>query len=702
MIANHKGEIPFVILIIPFLLGISLALSYARFADADANALIIIATALSAIFITLNIAYKKFSVYKFRWVGGVLITLILFLFGWISVAGYSELNSTDHFSKTKSQYLIVKINNEPVLKNGLLRFTAKVEEGISNKIITPTSGTLLITLKDSTARNLYYGDELLIPAKYAVVEPPYNPAEFNYKQYLANKNIYYQQFLFRGQYRVLAHDAGNPVVGYALRLRQCLVEKLKVNMHDPVAIAVASTIILGYRADLGSDVLQAYQNTGTVYVLTVSGAQVAVIYFMLSFALGFLNRYKYGKLVRAVIIIAFIWYYALLTGLSPAVCRAVVMVSMVIVGRTFNRYINSLNILAISAFALLLYDPYYITEVGFQLAYLAVAGLIVFRPVVYKWLKFKNRMADRIWSVCSVSIAAQIVVFPLSAYYFHQFPVYFLVSNILAVLPVTIIMYTGIIYLLLPQIPFVSRFLGYILEHTILIMNKMMIVIQRLPYVSINKIWITGVECLLLYVIIIAVFYFLYDRKAWLLKTCLVCVLLLSVSVSLKKINVQQTNSLAFLSLRKHVGIVMKNGDKAVVISDLPDTDKNYKYSIQPYLDSVGINDIKVYNLKQDMRSVFAAKQYNLIQFRDKKLLICRGQGNDALLNDKLKPDYAYVTGNAHTFINAINKKHPQQMLVIDGSNSDRLVYLLQKRADSCKIKYSVLKRNKSLLVVSN
>src|ERR1700712_3343509 len=122
MIANHKGEIPFVILIIPFLMGIGLALSYARFVDT--NALIIFAIALSAVFVTLNIFYKKFSVYKIRWVGGAFITLILFLFGWISVAGYSELNRNDHFSKTRSQYLVVKINNEPVSKNGLLRFTA--------------------------------------------------------------------------------------------------------------------------------------------------------------------------------------------------------------------------------------------------------------------------------------------------------------------------------------------------------------------------------------------------------------------------------------------------------------------------------------------------------------------------------------------------------------------------------------------------
>lgn len=700
MIANHKGEIPFVILIIPFILGTAIGLNYNSFANI--NFLLIVLIIFSTIFIILNIAYKRFNIYKVRWIGGTLIALILFLSGWISIAGYSELNRADHFSKTPAQYLVVRINNEPIAKNGYIRFTAKVEAAVNGTNPTATSGTLLISLKDSSAKNLYYGDELLIPAKYSAVEPPYNPAEFNYKQYLANQNIYYQQFLFPGQYRVLAHDAGNPVMAYALRSRQNLVAKLKANMHDPVAIAVASTLILGYRADLSSDTRQAYADTGTMYVLTVSGAQVAVIYFLLNYILAFLNHRKYGKVLKAIIIISIIWYYALLTGLSPAVCRAVVVVSMVVIGRTFNRYINSLNILAISAFALLLYNPYYINDAGFQLGYIAVAGLIIFRPIIYKWFKFKNKWADKVWSLCSVSIAAQVVVFPLSAYYFHQFPVYFLVTNLLVVIPVAIIMYAGIAYLLLPQIPIVSKSFAYVLEQTILLMNKMLAAIERLPYVSINKIWLTTVEYLLLYIIIISVFYFLYDRKKWLLKLSLACVLLLSISISFKKINAQRDNTLAFLSLRKHTGIVLKNGTDAIVLSDLADTDKNYKYSIQPYLDSVGVKQIQVYNLKQDINTPFAKKRYDFIQFRDKKILVAKGQLNDIMLNDSLKPGYLYVTGNNRNAANAINKKHNKQMLVIDGSNSEHTISAIKKQADSCRIKYSVLKRNISMLVVSN
>jgi len=699
MIANHKGEIPFVILLIPFLLGITVGLNFAQFAST--TILLVILLTLNAAFIILNISYKKFNIYKARWLGGILINLILFVFGWISIANYSELNQPNHFSKFPAQFAIIRITNEPILKNGLIRFTAKVEQSINKGNKKTTSGTLLVTLKDSLAQTLTYGDEVLIPANYTFVDPPFNPAEFNYKRYLAYKNIYYQSSLYGHKYVVLAHDAGNPIVAYALKLRQQLVKKLKANMHNPDAIAVASTMLLSYRADLSNDVLQAYSGTGTVYVLTVSGSQVAIIYFLLTYALSFLSRHKYGKVLRAIIIIGVLWYYALLTGFSPAICRAALVVSMIVIGKTYNRYINTLNILAFSAFVLLLYDPYLITEVGFQLAFLAVGGLIVLRPIVYNWLKFKNKFADKLWAICSVSIAAQIITFPLSAFYFHQFPVYFLVSNVLVVIPATIIMYTGILYLLLPQIPFVSHYLGWFLEKTILLMNKGLSGIERFPLSTINKIWLNTVEYLLLYAIIISLFYFFYDRKIWLLRLSLCCLLLLSISFSYKKITSVNTHSITFLNMRSHMGIVMRNRNQAIVLSDLSDTNKNYRYSIQPYLDSCKLTDVTIYNPKQNINSNYALKQSNLIQFFDKRILLFDKAVSNCALNSKLTADYIYITGNPYTNFNNINKNYTYQQLVVSAANSDRFVNQIQQSKWPVA-NFILLKRNKALIAVSN
>jgi competence protein ComEC len=700
MVPNHKGEIPVVLLLLPFLLGIGLGLNL--LSGVNIAWLTIVFVALSFLFILLNLNYSKFNLYKQRWLGGSLITLILFLFGLIIVTRYSELNKGDHFSKIPAQYLVVKISTEPVLKNGLLRFSANVEENINKEKRFSTSGTLLISIKDSSAKNLYYGDELLIPAKYNPIDPPFNPAEFNYKKYLANQNIFYQAFLYPKQYVVVKTNAGNPIIARSLRVRQQLVEKLKLNMRDTGAIAVASTLILGYKADLSSDILEAYSKTGTVYVLSVSGAQVAIIYILLTFAFKFLDRYKHGRLIKAIIIISIIWYYAMLTGFSLSVCRVSVMVSMVIIGKTFSRYVNTLNILAISAFLLLIYNPFFITEVGFQLSYIAVSGLIIFQPIVYKWFKFKNKWADKLWAVCSVSIAAQVVIFPISVFYFHQFPVYFLISNLFVVIPAMVIMYSGILYLLLPQVPVVSKSIAFVLEKTTLLMNKGLAIIEHTPYSSINKIWLTTSEYLLLYIMIISLFYFLYDKKTWLLKLSLFCTLLLCISLSVKKISMSRSDSIAFLNLKKHQGIVFKNGNNAVILTDINPNDKIYQYSIQPYLDSCQVSGVAVYNLSANINTHYLEKKYGLIQFLNKRIFIFDRLLQNNIPSQKLKADYIYLTFNPDTGLSIINSNFDYKLLVIDGSNTDNRINRFEKEAKNKRVAYKILKRNNSIISISN
>ena len=700
MIANHKGEIPFVILILPFLLGIAIGLNFPLVFFI--YWLGVIFAFLAAAFIILNLNYGRFKLYRINWAGGVLLHIIIFLAGYICIINYNELNNDHHFAKKPGQYLEVQINNEPILRNGIIRFTADVVECISNGKQQATNGTLLVYIKDTSARTLYYGDQILIPANYTPIDPSYNPAEFNYKRYMANQNIYYQTFLYTKQFKVIGQNAGNAVIAYSLRLRQRLVEKFKRNMPDTAAIAVASTLILGYKADLSNDILQAYSKTGTIHVLSVSGAHVAIIYIFLNLLLGFLNRLPKGKLIKAVLIIALIWYYSLLSGFSPAVCRAAVMISMVIIGKTYSRYINTLNILAISAFALLLFDPLFITDVGFQLSYLAVAGLIIFQPIVYKWWSFKNKWADKLWALCSVSIAAQVITFPLSAFYFHQFPVYFLVSNLFIIIPSAIIMYTGILYLLLPQIPFVSKCLGYILDKSIVLMNKVLALIEHAPFASIGKIWLTTTEYLLAYVIIITLFYFLFDPKKWKLQLTLLATLLLCISISVKRTMVFNHDQIALLNLKKHRALIFKTGNSALVLTDMKADDKNYQYAVQPYLDSNKVAASCLIDINHDIDTAFFVKKLNLIQFDQQRVAIFDKHLQNKLLPKKLKIDYLYLTGNPKTDLAIINKSFDYKCLVIDASNTDRLVGNLEKQAQGLHINYKVLKRNNSVIIASN
>jgi len=605
MIAAHKGEVPFVVLILPFIAGIACGLN---FSSVNCLFIFLILLAFAGTFIFLNLNYKRFNIYKHKWLGGALIHVILFIAGWISVISYNELNKTNHFSKIPAGYLLVKVSNEPILKGDMLRFIAETEQNVSGNKIFPSNGNLLITIKDGAASNLYYGDELLIPANFQPVAPPANPAEFNYKNYLANQNIHYQSFLRHGQFYVLNRNAGNSVIAFSLRLRQRLVERFKQHMYSPEAIAVASTLILGYKADLSNDVLQAYSKTGTIHVLSVSGAHVAIVFILLEFVFGFLNRFKYGKTIKAILIITLIWYYSLLSGFSPAVCRAALMISMVIIGKTYSRAISTVNILAVSAFFLLLYDPLFITDVGFQLSYLAVAGLIIFQPTVYQWIHFKKKWADKLWLLCSVSIAAQVITFPLSAFYFHQFPVYFLVSNLFIIIPSAIIMYSGIACLLFGSLPILGEIFGFILEKSILMMDRVLAMVEHAPWSGISKIWLTTTEYLLLYGIIISVFYFLFNKKTWILQLSLVFTLLFASSISIKRWKNLEAESTTLFNIKRHSCIVARRGTYAAVVTDLADTDKLFRYSVQPFLDSCQVSNIRSYKLNKGANSLLPDK----------------------------------------------------------------------------------------------
>lgn len=697
MIANHRGEVPFLVLLLPFLAGTGLGIYFAI------RMVLLWGVWLAAVllFTALNLGYSKLNLYKNQWIGGSLILLILLLSGWLRSVQSNELRSANHFSHIRARKLVVRISDEPEQKNGFLRFTGTVIQAETHGDQLAASGTLLVRLKDSS-RKLEYGDELLIPASYKPVDPPFNPAEFNYKSYLANKNIYYQEFLYPGQFRLLRAGAGNRLIAFALRFRRQLLDKLKENIPDTNSRAVASALILGYKADLSGDVRRTYADTGTIHVLSVSGAHVAAIFGLLSLVLIFFDRFRYGKAAKTIIIIALLWCYAMLTGFSPSVCRAVTMITIVIAGKTIRRQSNTLNTLAASAFLMLLYNPLYIADVGFQLSYLAVFGLAVFQPIIYRWFSFKPKWASKLWLVCSVSIAAQLTLFPLSAFYFHQFPVYFLIGNLIIFIPVLIIIYTGIALLFLPRIAIISKILAFILEKSIQLMTEALAFIEHIPHATLRKIWLSTTEYLLFYALIISIFYYIHQKKKQWLWLSLATVLLLSVGYSIKKTALLRSNKIVWLNLGKHRGVIFRHGLQAVVLTDLESDDQIYQYSIQPYLDSCGVQHTAIYHPGDFINTRWIEKKYGLIQFFSIRIFIFDKGQNNYLPDRKIKVDYIYLSGNPGYKGAFLPENIYGGQVIMDGTNDDKYISNRIEQLKKYHVNYYALKRNKSLISISN
>lgn len=700
MIAFHKGEIPFTLLLLPFLAGMGLDIIYP--CQTYILAAWLVFGIILLIFIGLNIGYQKLNLHKARWIGGIMANVLMALAGMLCFEGNRQINSPDHFSKQKPAYLIGHITSEPKLNNGTLRFVTKIEQTGDATNTQKATGNLMLSVKVDTARQLplYYGDKLIIPAKFTDVEGPMNPAEFNYKAFMAHQNIYQQAYLMQHQVRVLEHDAGNPMIAFALKLRLSMVNKLKAAIRDTDAVAVASTIILGYRADLRKEVQEAYAKTGTMHLLSVAGMHVGLVYFMIAFLLSFLPHRKHTKLIKAIISITLIWGYALVTGFNAPVNRAVLMLTMVIIGFSFNRHINRLNVLAVSAFILLLYNPFYLCDAGFQLSYLAVFGIIIIQPYISKWWHPKTHITRELWLVCSVSIAAQVILFPIGALYFHDFPVYFLVSNVFIVIPSMIVMYGGIIYLLLPHITFISGALGWLLEKTIMIMTKTLTVIEQAPVGSISKIWLNPAELVLAYAMIISTLCFLVLRNKQWLKAGLLIAMLLCISYSLKAYTSSNTKSITFFSLRKNMAILFRDGNSGVLLTDLQPNDKAYQYSIQPCLDSCRITTVQYPG--KDINTTGLMKHGNLIQFGNKTVLMINKTFEGKTFPDKLKIDYLYISGAPHIDLSTIWRNYAFKVLMADGSNSTRWMNQFEHDALLAKVNFINLKRNKAVLVVSN
>ena len=328
---------------------------------------------------------------------------------------------------------------------------------------------------------LYPGQVIWVPANPEPVAPPSFPDEFNYKRFLAAKGIHFRQFLGK-KLQVLPLKPSNELNFAMEHLRHYFAGVIDQYVQRPESKQIALALLLGQKESLGKEVKQAYSATGTQHILAVSGLHVGIIYSILLLPLSFFKQK--GQLLQKsylILVLGLIWIYALMTGFSPSVVRAVVMFSLVTLGQMRKRKPSIWNILAFSALLLLVLDPAIQTDLGFQLSYLAVAGIVGLQPILLRMWAPSNRVLDYFWQMATVTLAAQLITSPLTLHYFHTFPTYFLVANLLIVPLSYIILCAGVPFLLLAWIPIVGSLLGAIVDFLLFIQNEITYTLQEFP-----------------------------------------------------------------------------------------------------------------------------------------------------------------------------------------------------------------------------
>ena len=546
----------------------------------------------------LNLGYTKLKAYRFKtYTAGLFYLLIFCVGGWLYLFNSYHLQP-GYFAKTKLEAIKIILEETPQWKEKQARFKARVIYGYQANKGIACQGRLLVTLNAGKhiPIKLNYGDELILPARYTAVEIPQNPSEFDYKAWLATQNIQHQVYIHQQDVILSGQNRGHALIAFALTLRLQQIEHLKRLIVDQEAFSVASTLILGYRADLSKETLAAYSKTGTIHALSVSGMHVGIIYIVLMWCLRFMDRKVTLKILKAILIIALIWFYALVTGFSPSVLRSAIMLTCFIIAKTGRKHANSYNILAFSAFILLVYQPFLLFDVGFQLSYLAVFGLLYLQPLLYNLLYFKFTLADKLWQFTTLSLAAQLATFPLSVYYFHQFPVYFLLSNLFIMLPATLMMYLGLSMLL-----FRLYFLAPLLEWIINFTNSGLKWIANFPYSTISAIWWNKTALILLFVFLILFVLALNKAQKKLLFPALGALLLFQSILSFQKMQAFRQQKTIVFKLRRNYAIAYLKSNKAILFTDLAPESKVFQYSIKPCLDEHHIKEIQFKNGVPDL-----------------------------------------------------------------------------------------------------
>jgi competence protein ComEC len=373
--------------------------------------------------------------------------------------------------------------------------------------VSVTGLAVLNVKKDSLFKPFAVDEILVLKTRLSPIQNPLNPNQFSYKQYLENKYIYAQMHANYNDVFIESSNK-NTIGGFANAIRTHINKKLKEHSFKPNELAIINALLLGQRQDISQDVYNDYKNAGALHILAVSGLHVGIVLLLLNFLFKPLEYLKHGHIYKIILLIFCLWAFAIIAGLSASVSRAALMFSLIAVSMNLKRPRNTLNILVSSAFILLLFNPNLLFDVGFQLSYLAVIGIVTFYPLLYGFGKPKYWLVDKIWQVILVSITAQIGILPISLFYFHQIPGLFLISNVVVIPLLGIILGYGILVIILANINLLPDIIALFYGKIISWMNAFFKWISQHETFIFKDISFNWLQVIASYVFIISLYHF--------------------------------------------------------------------------------------------------------------------------------------------------------------------------------------------------
>lgn len=653
--------------------GFVIGLLFGHYFQLSIKALFIVLFIFISVFVMLYFLSKKNGKFTLYFgIGTYFLSGIIGISTQIIHTDLFKKNNYTHNKEIFEQPHIISLTIREKLKSSTFsdRYLAIVNH-IDQKEQT---GRIILNIQnDSLHHVLEVGNSLLIKGTLTKNKPPNNPNQFDYSKYLENKQIYAQLYAVVDEIKI-GSQIEKDIWYYSSKLRTRIIRNLKKNNFNKTELNVAIALIMGQQQDISPEIIRDYQYAGAVHILSVSGLHIGFILFFVTFILKPIPNTKRGSFIKLITILISLSMFGIIAGLAPSVVRSVTMFSFVAIGNHLRRSVNIYHTLLVSVLLILLFEPSFLFDVGFQLSYIALFFIIWLQPLLASIWSPKKRVPKYIWDILTVSFAAQIGTLPLSIYYFHQFPGLFFVTNLIIIPILSIIMILGVLVMLLAAFNMIPVFLSQLLEWSIYYLNKIINAIASLEQFIIHDIPLHFYLLLSGYLLLFALIIWFKKPSFNRLAVILISIIILQFSYFKIQYKIQNEEEFIVFNSRKNTLIAERNGENILIYANDSILKTAQKSSL---LKSYRIGNLSTLEEKKRLQ--------NFMFFNGKEIFVLDSSG---IYPKNIKPDIIILTQSAKINADRLFKIMKPKLVVADASNFKNIQKLWKASCEKQKIPF--------------
>ena len=505
---------------------------------------------------------------------------------------------------------------------------------------------------------LFPSDEIWLRTKIFPTQKPLNPHQFDYAKWLNRQNIRYVIF----SDTVFQKSYGKPSFFQFAKYKRKIHQKLLDAGYSKSSADLIGAMLLGDRTEMNPQLEENYRKAGVVHILSISGLHVMMVYSIFMILLYPLIYVRNGKTIRILLSLALIWSFVVFVGFQPPVLRSAVMISVFYISITFRRKPNVYHTLLVSALILLLINPNFLFDIGFQLSFSAVFFIVYLHPIYQKLFRPRSKIAQYLVAFIGTSISAQLGTFPIAAYYFHQTSGLFLAGNLVMIAASYGMIWGGMISLLLVEFHFQFAFWILLFNRFIEICND---------YIS----WLSGFDAFVFenisftfFEVVLILMGIIFLKIIWKKSTFKMIVIglgflfIFQFQQMIRTYELSQKKEIIVFHQTRNSVIGVRNGTRLdVYVQNISDSVNLKKYLVNPYVIKEEIRKVEIKELDKNHHA-FYYKSNHSIYFEGKHLIWTDGNS----ISFPIKSDYVLIQHNSTQNLDSIS---PKTEIILDGSN---------------------------------